>query len=356
MSQPGGSRQPGASWPTVVLLVLVFVAATAAVVLLISWRPAPASLSSASVEPGTIAVTRQPYDDSRDVELAVTQGAAAKLLATTSGILTSSTCRPGGVVTSGKYVATVNERPVVPLATATPAYRTISVGTSGSDVASLRAELTRLKVIPTGTPSSSPADEPLISAARRLAGLSDSDTASTLPLEAFAWLPSPTTTMSSCDVPVGASVSTGSALFTLSPPVTELAVTASPTDAASGARVLTVAPVTVDVTDGRVTSASDLARLVSTPAWAAYEQTAGNVPIRGQWKLKTPIEVASLPAASLVTAAGSSAGYGHACVSAQGEAIPVTIVASSLGRTLVTFNGTWPDMVDTTPTQDMECG
>lgn len=360
MAQRTGSRQAGASWPTVLLVALVCVAAAAAIALLLSWKPGPDSLSPVRADPGTITITRQPYDDSRDVELVVTQGPAAKLLATSAGIVTWSICRPGAVVTSGKPVATIGDRRVVPLATAVPPYRAISVGTSGDDVAALRTELARLGAIPAGAPPLAPADAALITAARLLAGLgvtsAATPAAATLPPGTFAWAPSATATVATCDVSVGSTVSAGAPLFTLSPPVTELAVTASPADAIPGPRVLTVAPVTVEVTDGRITSAEDLARLVATPAWAAYEQTAGKVPIRGQWKLKTPISVASLPAASLVTSGAGNAASDRACVSASGRPVPVTIVASSLGRTLVTFTGTWPDAVDTTPAEALRCG
>jgi hypothetical protein len=328
------------------------VGVTAVVALLVTWRPAPSALSPTSVHPGTIAVTRQPYDDAREVEVVVARGAAGKLLATTSGVLTSSRCRPGQAVTSGDPVATIDQRPVVPLATAIPPFRAITVGVSGRDVVALRAELTRLKAVPVGTSRSAPADTRLIRAARRLSGLDSA--AGSLPTGAFAWMPSSNSTVATCEVPVGARVSAGTPLATLSPPVTNLAISAPSASAAPGPRVLTVASVTVRVIDGRVTAANDLARLVRTAAWATYEQSAGKVPVRGRWKLSRPIQVASLPAASLVTA-GPAAGS-RSCVSSGGRALPVTVVASSLGRTLVTFTGTWPAAVDPRPSPALRCG
>ncbi len=351
MSQPSASRQPGASWPTVILLALAGVAATATLAVLISWRPAPASLAPARLDPGTIVVARQPYDDSRDVELAVKEGAAAKLLATASGVLTSSSCRPGAVVASGKTVATIGGRRIVPLASRVPPYRTISVGTSGADVTSLRVELTRLRSVPAGRSPSAPADADLITAARRLGGLNASS--ASLPPDAFAWIPGSTTKVATCDVPVGATVPAGAPLSTLSPPVVEVSISASPTDEAPGPRVLTVGSVTVKVTGRRITAAADLARLARTPEWAAYEQSAGKAPVGGQWKLKIPVQVASLPAASLFTPSGAAGG--QACVSVAGRLVPVTVVASSLGRTLVTFADAWPDRVDTTPPKGFRC-
>lgn len=358
MRQQRGSRQSGASWPTVIVLILLGVASTAAVAVLVSWRPAPESLSAAQLEPGTIVVTRQGYDDSRDVELAVTQGASAQLLATTSGIVTSSTCRPGAIVTSGAPVGTIGQRRVLPLATTTPAYREITVGTSGSDVTSLRAELVRLGVIPRNSRVTDPADERLVSAARRLAGLPppSSSAGLTLPLGSFAWTPAIRTAIATCAVPVGASVSAGEPLLSLSPPVTALTLVGVPPKAAPGPRELILDSVTVPLTRGRVTSEKDLAMLVSTPAWAGYEQSAGKVPLQGQWRLKTPLQVASLPAASLRTPGAGGGRDDAACVSSNGRAMPVTIIASSLGRTLVTFAGAWPATVDATPAEALSCG
>lgn len=355
MVQQGSSRQTGASWPTTALLVLVGVALTATVVLLITWHPTPPSLSAAPPASGTIAVTQQAYDDSRDVELIPTQGAAARVLATSTGILTSSQCRPGGLVESGKAVASIAGRPVLPLATPSPAYRDITVGTTGSDVDSLRAELTRLKLLPKANPVSQPADKQLVAQARRLAGLSPPTATSSsqrLPLGAFAWTPSAVTVMATCEVPVGSRVSTGTPLFTLSPPLTGLTFP-TPEGAVPGARELAVDSVTVDVADGRVTAENDLSRVTTTPAWAAYQQNAGKVPVAGQWRLKTPIPVASLPAASLrVGTGGNAAG----CVAVKGVAVPVRIIASSLGHTLVTFSGQWPATVDTMPVGTFRCG
>jgi len=334
------------------------VAVTAAFALAMSWRPAPDSLSVAQIDPGTIVVQRQPYDDSRDVDLVPTQGAAAKLLATASGILTSSKCRPGAAVESGKPVAVIGNRRVVALATKIPPYRTITVGTSGTDVRSLRNEFTRLKRLTNGKPLTTPADAQLIATARHLSGL-DADSTETasdasLPPGAFAWMPTSTGKLATCDLPVGAKVSAGTPLSTLSAPLTELVISAPPADAAAGPRLLELAPVTVKLADSRITEASDLARLMKTPAWEAYELSSGQVPLVGQWKLSEPIQVASLPAASLLTA-GASKVSDKACVSTHGRPVPVTIVASSLGRTLVTFPGTWPDTVDTTPKHEMQC-
>lgn len=357
------SRQSGAAWTTVLLITLVAVASTASVAVLISWRPAPTVLQPTQAQTGSITVSRLAYDDAREVELTVTQGASSEVVATASGIITSSSCRPGAGVVSGKPIATVGARDVVPLATSIPLYRPVTVGATGADVDSLRAELGRLRLTKSQA-AGTPADAQLVGAGRKLAGLIGRSALSTatngraaaeLPAAAFAWLPTTTATVASCDAAVGSTVAVGTPLLTLRPPVTALSVLAVPAGAVQGDRLLTVDPVTVALVDGGVTAAADIARLAKTPAWAAYEQTAGKVPVRGRWKLKTPLAVASLPAASLIVTS-SNESDARACVSVNGRAVPVRIVASSLGRTLVTFTGTLPDAVDTTPAQTLSCG
>jgi hypothetical protein len=342
--------QGGVSWPTAILLALVCAAVSAVLVVLLTWSPTPGPLAQSQSRQGTVSIAKQPYDDARDVDLSVTRGAAGQLLATASGTLTSSTCQPGLQISSGEAFATVGERPVVPLATRTPAYRDIEPATTGRDVDTLRAELARLQVVPSAEPASAPAGKELISKARALAGLESPDSADlSLPRTAFAWLPATTATIESCDVPVGADVSTGVALVTLAPPITQVRVATVPSDAIRGNRVLAVGNAEVTLTNGTTATGRALARLLKADAWQIYQQSNGEVPIVGQWRLETPLEVASIPPSSLVTTGR------RACVSVSGKPQPVTIAASSLGRTLVTFDSLWPGAIDAAPSPELTC-
>jgi len=219
------------------------------------------------------------------------------------------------------------------------------------DVAGLRSELARLGLVDRAKAAGEPATAELIQQARKLAGLDIFDaTPLSLPRAAFAWLPAKVVTISSCDVAVGKMISAGTSLATLAPPVVRAGIGGTPVDALPGPRVFVLEEARLNFVNGQELTPRGLARLLSSDSWATYRQTDGEVPIVGQWQLRAPVDVASVPASTIVTTGGIS------CVSVSGLPQTVTITASSLGKTLVTFEPTdWPKAIDVTPSSGFSC-
>ena len=100
----------------------------------------PAGLAAAE-QPRTAAVQHQSFDDERSVEVSFRVEDERSLVAKTGGTLTWSGCVPGVPVTSGAVLLRVDERPVVALHTDVPLYRGLKAGDKGADVEALQREL-----------------------------------------------------------------------------------------------------------------------------------------------------------------------------------------------------------------------
>jgi len=140
-------------------------------------------------------------------------------------------------------------------------------------------------------------------------------------------------TIAQCPATVGKSVAAGVPVATSIPGLAALVVDPMPGDLAPGKRTLTIGSHLSAVNaDGAVDSAGlqsmkreqQVANALANP-----EQSQ----LTGQLKLATPITVYSVPAGAI-----SGIG-GRGCVATPSGQIPATIVASTLGRTLVTFTG-----------------
>lgn len=339
------SRRGGtASLGTLALLVAVVAAVAAALTVVFVWRPVPTSLATPATASGTVAVEPNEFDDVRQVELRATSGAAGKLIATRSGTVTSSACVPGAAIASGSVLATVDGKPVVALATQMPLYRDLVVGSKGADVTALRAELHRLGK--TTSPGGGAADRALLRAATALVG----PAAAVLPKGSFAWIPAQTAVPATCEAPTGSTIAAGASFGDLVPAVTRVDLATVPADGLPGDRVITIGPVTAPVPKAGITDAATLAKIVATPAFATYTQSDGKAPLQGQWRLATPLRVANLPASAIQAAGGAT------CVAVGGKATPIRVLGSTLGRSIVTFTGTWPTAVDVTPPPGLTCG
>ena len=91
-----------------------------------------------------LAVDTLMWDDPRPANLTLTMGAPQQVLAPRAGLLTASTCAPGGALRSGTVSFAVDGRPLLTLATSTPLWRDLPIGTSGADAAAVVAALREL--------------------------------------------------------------------------------------------------------------------------------------------------------------------------------------------------------------------
>src|SRR5690606_16748578 len=94
--------------------------------------------------PALVDVSREAFDDRRQVAFTAEQSTGVALTTRDEGLVTRTTCAPGAVVASGSSPLTLDDRPVVALATSEPLWRDLGPGAKGSDVKALQTELARL--------------------------------------------------------------------------------------------------------------------------------------------------------------------------------------------------------------------
>ena len=131
------------TWVLAGAAVLVVAIATGGVVLAAGGKPA----TSAAQEPPPNTVKVEKRELSAMVSLSGTltyqaapDGSPYSVINQASGTYTELPV-PGQVISQGQVLYRVNESPIVLLYGATPAYRTLSAGSSGADVAELNADL-----------------------------------------------------------------------------------------------------------------------------------------------------------------------------------------------------------------------
>ncbi|MCL2090578.1 MAG: hypothetical protein FWH11_05055 [Micrococcales bacterium] len=284
-----------------------------------------------------VPVTERAYDDARTVHVTVTSEPARDLTSPTSGRVSSITCAPGDEVASGSSVLAVDGAGLLALATAVPPWRDLRVGDKGEDVAALNAELARLGF---GAPVSDTVTQGTVRAYQKAAKAAGAalPTASKITASAILWLPMAQVQIGQCPAQLGDTVAVGEPLLTLVPGH-GARVTALPTDAFPGERVLVVDGTLVPVGgDGEVSDPQALVVILTSNLYAeANPDEDGTRQLSVSWALADPATVLVVPPGSVV-----GAGTQHTCVVDVDETVHlVRVVGSALGQTFVV-----PDRVD----------
>lgn len=318
---------------------------------LVRENPRPLELARSSTN-GTMDAVPQTFDDKRQVELLPEVGTEFKAIIGVSGTVTNVACRPGNPLQLGRAIVEVDGEPHVTIATATPFWRDFTRGVKGRDVLSLQEALSLAGY---RVPKTARFDSVTIEAARKYltkAGLKWKG--SKLSRSVFVWLPPHTQPVQACLVSVGQQVTAGSAIAALTPEVDSARIRALPAQLVPGDRQLSVGETSLQVdSTGRITKAEDLSRLQSGPEYRTWLQSDGKVPLMANYSLKEAIPVASVPAAAIVFSQS-----GDACVySPTNVMYPVSIVGSSLGRSLITWESIQSTglKVQTQPDADLRC-
>ncbi|WP_170857415.1 MULTISPECIES: peptidoglycan-binding domain-containing protein [unclassified Leifsonia] len=312
----------------VVLFAIVLVLGFAVGVLVPS-PPEPAVLASSS--PVTaVPVATQSFDDERQVELTPHLSPGPELSLLRTGRVTSATCQAGVPIASGASALSLDNTPVLFLATSLPLWRDLSVGMRGDDVTALQAELKRLGSLPEPTGRFDAATDAAVAGLWTQAGRADPPRG--LAQADVVWLPAEQAVPESCPLRLGDIVAGGSGFATTVGRIER--VTLPDTVSASadlGPRVATIGDVAgvIDPT-GSVASPEFLSALQASPeysAWAASDRKAGVIlPVR----LQDPIEATVVPPSSLFAVRDP-----NACLMSRGNPIPVRILSSSLGKAYV---------------------
>ncbi|GAA4675178.1 peptidoglycan-binding domain-containing protein [Frondihabitans cladoniiphilus] len=287
-----------------------------------------------AVESSLVPVSQRTDDDEREVQIDFETGGPRPVAATRAGVLTELACSTGGVLRSGRALASIDGVPITALATAQPLWRDIAFGDRGKDVRALQSELANLgqMVRADGIAGRSTLD----AAARilRAAGFQP-DRPMVVSRDSFAWIPAREIVIRSCEASIGAEVDSGTPLLTLPVELKGARLSELPTAAAAGQRVLDIGTATVPISpDGVVQNGEDLVSIAATTEFSTALSDAGSDPrASARWRLAEPVEVSVIPPTALVGVED-----GLACVfsdSTLSTAVAVRVVGSDLGQTFV---------------------
>jgi len=336
-------RGPGVAVATVVLGAVVLLVGGAAVGVVLAPDRVPQSVRSQEMG-ATAPVSSQVFDDARRVRVTPQIAEEAPLSLADSGRVTASSCATGGVIESGSSPATVDDRPVLALATSVPLWRDLAPDMEGEDVRALQVELARLGFSVRADGEYGNATKTAVTRLFKDAGVAKPS--GDLPAASVLWLPASSVAVKECGAPLGA-VAGEEPFVTVAGALTSLRLADSVTDGAPGARVVRYGELTAPVGEGGVvTEATFLEAVQRGPELAAWQRSEGSEPVTLEYVLAEPLDVAVVPPGALFALSGTSG-----CVVGDGVPRAVTVVSSSLGQTLVTFEGAAPSVVDLTAQQ-----
>jgi len=331
------SRRSG-HWSWLVVVGVVLVAVGVGVGLLVAPVGAPGGLGMGG-DPSSVPVSVPQFDDQRSVTLTLEASSGVGLVGRRSGVVTGV---PDGLtVKSGGVVVWVDGLPLIGLATSVPLYRSLNVNDSGADVGALNAELTRLGY---GAPVSN-----TFTRASRDAwvGLQKADgvpkPSKTFDLSAVVWLPSGSVQVKGWLFGLG-SQTPGDGVLGVVPGVVLSGVVAmgdgSPLP--SDSRTLTVNGVTVPLpADGVITDPGLLGAAGGVAMQVTQNDGDTQLQAQGSIELADVLTVLSVPPVAVFGLSGDAG-----CVQVDDKAIPVKVVGSSLGVSLIqTGDGSSPDHV-----------
>ena len=309
--------------------LIVGLAVGGSIAVLVIPAPVPASLVS-DQQLNTVRPSVTDFADPHEVRVTVTVDSLSGVRSPRSGLLTGLSCIPGQRVVAGTGIFAVDGEPVVGLATSAPLWREISVGDDGADVGFLENELVRLGGAVDVDGTWEWADALGFDALLEAAGVTTTDDG-TVQLTSVAWLPAPVSVVAGCPVGVGTSVAPGTVVAQFAARLSVARLT-PPGDAVEGPRVLALgnAPVPVGE-DGAVTDPAALALLAESPEFAEADLSASLPTISASWELASPVPVTVVPPSAVYGVSGA-----RGCVAEAEGATAVTVIASQLGRTLVT--------------------
>lgn len=340
----GGRRRGAVAAATVGVVAVALVAAGVAAGAVLLDEGVPSSVAApdgARVAP----VSLETYDGLRHAQGTPRLAEPTTLTLGAAGRVRSSACMPGAAIASGSSPLVLDDRPVLALATAAPLWRDLDVGARGQDVTDLQAELARLGHAVTVDGVYGAGTRAAVRAL--LAGIGVARPSGALAVSDVVWLPAPEVTVSACEVAVG-DLFDGGEVATVGGGV--LAVEIAGTDPLDG-MVARFEGVTAPVNPDRTVTDPAFLAAVEGSAMLRWAQEEGAGTIELDLALAAPVPVAVVPPAAVFGLTGSAG-----CVAADdGAVLPVLVVASALGQTLVQVDGPVPDRV-LLEHEGLECG
>ena len=328
-----------------IILAVCLLAAGTLVGLLLTPTAVPAGLASGQ-DPTTATVTRQQFDDAQSVSVSLNLSGTRQVDSATNGIITALNCTPGSQLTSGTPIFSANGIPVIALATSVPLWRDIAAGDHGADVSALQKELNRLGYHVSTNGYYHWQTRAAVADLLSKAGGS-LPPGGTLTRSAVTWIPETPAIVAACGVRMGQQVSEGTPIATLPARLKSISITKLLAKPIAGDRVLDFGQFVVPTTTGgTIVDAATLKTLSNSSLYPSLldQQKAQGLTV--DWKLKDPITVAAIPPRAIYGQNGTSA-----CVESDGTPRHITVTSSSLGQSLVAFDGgSVPATVSLNPT------
>lgn len=291
---------------------------------------APEVIDSGNIT-AMVSIERQDVIDARSVTIEAEDVALSPVAAPRSGMVNTSSCKPGEALHSGQSLLSIEGRGTLMLSTSEPLWRDLHIGDRGTDVKSLNDALGALgEEVPSDDIVSDRTVTAFVNVAAK-AGIDLGDGYTTITMSDVTWLARDGVVVAGCPAPVGQIVGQGSAIAELPTTATSARIQKLPTDAVSGTRVIQIDDTTIGVSDDG--TVEDLDALSRTRTFLASETRSGGTrTMNAQWKLKDPVTVGVVPASAVGTTGGEHA---QACVVTESGSTPIRVVGSMLGRTYV---------------------
>lgn len=296
--------------------------------------PTPDGLAAAT-GPDTVTASHQQFADERTVEASFETSAEQSITTRAAGTVSESLCKPGRTVESGTRILSVDGRPVIALHTDTPLYREIGTGATGSDVLALQQELARLGYNAEG--NGTYGWRTAAGVRQLLSQAGETNPEGRIGPADVAWLPQTNVTPTQCTANLNASLTEGSEIIKTGGQLTAVTFP-MPSDLRDGKRTFTLFGVKAsldandaDKIDDRITDRTFLDQIQTSDGYKTTLADQGGKKPTATLALEQPINAIKVPPSAITGQNGT-----RACVSPDGKrAIPVTVIGSALGATLI---------------------
>lgn len=352
--QPERRHGLGVTFSVAVLMAIVLVCLGAGGAFLYTRAQQPATFQG-TTSYDSVAVESGEFSDTHNVSVTVAQIRSQSVMSPISGTVTHADCSAGAQIASGTSCISVDDRALPFVYLSVPAYRDMPVGVKGNDAKALNDELRHLGY---AAPDSNTVTSATIAAYNALATAigAPNATDNTIARSDFIWLPQQTVTVADSKMTYGGTICEGDEMFSTSilPTSVTFSRTLSSGTLAAGDRTVSINGEQYTIPDG-MTEVDDpdvVSAVLASPEYAQALSSAngaadgadaggsGTIQISYSWSLATPLSVVSVPPSALYDVDGT-----QGCVVDAGTPHAVSIVASQLGRTMVTADDAF-DHVD----------
>lgn len=325
----GKTRRTALTWTLLAVAVSACIAVGACALCLPDRSP---QLLSGAEEVTTAPASLQDYNGSQQVTLVPTISAEQDLIGNASGTVTDDWSAGG--LTSGKGAYRVNDRSVVALSTAIPLYRDLKTGDKGDDVLALNNELNRLGY--NSVPDSNTYWWATSDGWRQLMTDSGNTSDGSLQMADTIWIPQVSVSVDAWTATKGSTVESGTSVGKVPGALTKLSIkNGTPS---SEERTISTLGVTgtlpANTTD--MTDSAFLQQVAATGDYRSLSQDERSNGIDASVALTAPIQTLRVPAGAVFGLNGSAGCIVPETGRYKGKTVPVTIVGSELGVSLVT--------------------